>query len=48
MFWNNLEWFIYGAVFGYFWNPVWRIAKKIVEEAQIARKEWHNPIDKDR
>ena len=47
MEWTKLDWFILGLVIGYTWNPIWAIAKKIVHEAQIARKEWHKGVDKD-
>ncbi len=39
-FWNDLALIIYGAAFGYFWHPVWTIAKKIWTEAKKARDEW--------
>ena len=32
--------FVYGLVIGYFWHPIWELGKKIVSEAQKARKEW--------
>jgi hypothetical protein len=32
--------FVCGFVLGYFWNPVWRLIKKIIEEAKLAKKEW--------
>jgi hypothetical protein len=35
-----LSFFIYGAVLGYFWHPVWTIIKKIWTEAKKAREEW--------
>ena len=39
-FLNALNWFAIGAVIGYCWHPIWEIAKKIVTEAQQARKDW--------
>jgi hypothetical protein len=38
-----IESFIYGLVVGYFWNPVWRIIKKIISEAIKAKQEWREP-----
>ena len=35
-----MEYFIYGFAFGYFWHPVWTIAKKIWSEAKTASNEW--------
>jgi hypothetical protein len=35
-----LGFFIYGAVSGYFWHPVWNIIKKIWSEAKKTREEW--------
>jgi len=40
MFLNNLNWFVFGAAIGYCWYPLWELGKKIVSEAQKARKEW--------
>lgn len=37
---NALEMFVYGFVLGYFCNPVWRLIKKIINEAKLAKKEW--------
>jgi hypothetical protein len=48
MEWTKLDWFVFGFVLGFLWNPVWRIGKRIVEEARIAQKEWRQPVDKDR
>jgi len=39
-FLHALNWFVLGAVMGYFWYPLWELGKKIVNEAQKARKEW--------
>jgi hypothetical protein len=39
-FLHALNWFAWGAVVGYFWYPLWELGKKIVSEAQKARKEW--------
>jgi hypothetical protein len=48
MEWTKLDWFVLGLAIGLFWLPVWRIGKRIVEEAKIAKKEWRQPVDKDR
>jgi hypothetical protein len=48
MEWTKADWFVLGLVLGYFWHPVWTLAKKIVHEAQIASKEWRQPLDKDK
>jgi hypothetical protein len=32
--------FVAGFVVGYFWYPLWELGKKIISEAQKARKEW--------
>ena len=41
MTWQEaLNMFVFGAVVGYVWNPLWAIAKKIVIEASKARQEW--------
>jgi len=42
-FWHAVEWFVYGAVVGYFAHPVWHLLTRIVEEAKIAKTEWRNP-----
>lgn len=39
-FLNDLGYFAYGAAAGYFWHPLWAIAKKIWSEAKKARDEW--------
>jgi len=39
-FFKALNWFAWGLVMGYFWNPVWVAIKKIVNEAKKAREEW--------
>lgn len=36
----QLEWFIYGAFFGWLAQPLWEIGKKIVSEAKKAKEEW--------
>lgn len=36
-----LNYFIIGAVVGYFWHPGWIIIKKIIHEAKVAKNEWH-------
>ena len=38
--WGKFDWFITGAVLGYFWHPVWNTIKKIWTEAKKAREEW--------
>ena len=43
-FWHAIEWFIYGAIAGWFANPFWRLLTKIVNEATIAKQEWRNPL----
>jgi hypothetical protein len=35
--------FVYGFAAGYFWYPLWKLGKRIVEEAKLARQEWRNP-----
>jgi hypothetical protein len=41
MTWQEaLNMFVIGFVTGYFWYPLWELGKKIVSEAQKARKEW--------
>ena len=42
-FLNALGPFAYGFVIGYFWYPLWKLGKRIVEEAKLARHEWKNP-----
>ena len=37
----GLEWFIYGFAVGWVANPAWKILTRIVEEAKIARQQWH-------
>ena len=37
---ETLNIFVMGFALGYIWFPVWIIAKKIISEAQKARKEW--------
>lgn len=41
-FLNALGPFAYGFALGYFWYPLWNLAKKIVHEAKEARHEWRN------
>jgi hypothetical protein len=48
MEWSKFDWFLTGLAIGLFWLPVWRIGKRVLEEVQIARKEWRQPVDKDR
>ena len=35
--------FVYGFIVGFFWNPFCTLARRIYEEAKLARKEWRNP-----
>ena len=42
-FLSALNWFLIGAVVGYFWYPMWEIGKKIVNEALKAKQEWRKP-----
>jgi len=37
----GLEWFLYGFIAGYFAHPLWILLTKIVQEAKLARDEWH-------
>ena len=39
-FLSALNWFAIGAAVGYVWYPLWDLGKKVVSEAQKARKEW--------
>ena len=32
--------FAWGFMLGYFWYPIWTIAKKIVSEAKKAKEQW--------
>ena len=32
--------FVYGFAIGYFYNPLWKLFKKIIDEAKTAKKEW--------
>jgi len=41
-----LNYFVFGAVAGYFWHPLWILIKKIIHEAKVARHEWRNPGNK--
>ena len=43
MEWNKLDWFVCGFVIGWLFMPVYKILTKIIEEAKIAKREWHNP-----
>ena len=36
----SLEMLVYGFVLGYFCNPLWKLIKKIIEEAKTAKKDW--------
>ena len=35
--------FVYGFIVGFFWNPIFTLARRIYEEAKLARKQWSNP-----
>jgi hypothetical protein len=37
---NALVPFVCGFAIGYFYDPVWKVFKKIIEEAKTAKKEW--------
>jgi hypothetical protein len=37
---NALEPFVYGFAIGYFYNPLCKLFKKIIEEAKTAKKDW--------
>lgn len=42
---TKVDWFVLGLLVGYFWYPIWTIAKKIVHEAKVAKDEWRKPRD---
>lgn len=35
--------FIYGFAFGYFAYPIWKILKKVWQEAKLAKEQWRQP-----
>jgi uncharacterized protein involved in response to NO len=37
----EFEWFVYGAMFGFVAPYVWSLISRCIEEARIARKDWH-------
>ena len=39
---NEIVWFIYGIILGYFMNPLITLIKAIIREAKIAKQEWRN------
>jgi hypothetical protein len=43
MEWGKLDWFVFGFIIGWLFMPVYKILTRIVEEAKIAKREWHNP-----
>lgn len=45
-FLHDLGLFLYGAAAGYFFYPIYKIIKKIIYEAKLASKEWHNPPER--
>lgn len=38
-----VEWFIYGFAAGFVAKPAWRLAKRIWQEARLARDQWSQP-----
>jgi hypothetical protein len=32
-----------GFAIGYFWQPLWSLSKRIVEETKLAREQWRQP-----
>lgn len=42
-FWHATEWFIWGLVAGLLAAPTWTIAKRVWQEAKLAREQWGNP-----
>jgi hypothetical protein len=40
LFLVKLTWLLWGAVIGWFAHPIWITAKKIIQEAKQAKKEW--------
>lgn len=40
---KTLELFVYGFIVGYVWHPVWTMAKKIWQEAKLAKTQWGKP-----
>ena len=42
-FFDAVGWFAWGFAAGYFWNPIWAAAKKIWNEAKLAKEEWRKP-----
>jgi hypothetical protein len=42
MEWGKLDWFVFGFIIGWLFMPVYKILTRIVEEAKIAKREWHN------
>ena len=40
LFLVKLTWLLWGAVIGWFAGPIWIAAKKIIQEAKQAQKEW--------
>ena len=41
-FLNDLNYMLIGAAIGYFFHPIFAIAKKIIKEARQAQKEWRD------
>jgi hypothetical protein len=37
---NALVPFVYGFAIGFFYNPLWKLFKRIVNEVKTAKKEW--------
>jgi hypothetical protein len=40
LFLVKLTWLLWGAVIGWFAHPIWIAAKKIIQQAKQAKKEW--------
>jgi hypothetical protein len=37
----QFEWFVYGAMFGLVAPYIWPVISRCIEEARIARRDWH-------
>jgi hypothetical protein len=42
-FLDALEPFVWGFVIGFFWQPIWKLGKRIVEEVKLVREQWRQP-----
>jgi hypothetical protein len=38
-----VNYFVIGAAVGYMWHPGWKLIKKIIYEAKVAKHEWRKP-----